>query len=80
MPGICTSSCAIFASRLTSIWLKNQLGKPNGNKWLFWLKLRASFQTPAVALGFSKLGCFENKEVESALVAKYVITLDECLA
>lgn len=36
-------------------------------------------QTPAAALCFSKVGHFENK-VESALVAKYEITLDECLA
>lgn len=47
---------------------------------LFFFFLESRVQSPADPLCFSRLGHFENKDVESAFVAKYEITLDECLA
>lgn len=51
------------------------------NPWHFLVTVQGwAGQTPAVALCFPKPGHFKNKDVERAFVAKYEITLDECLA
>lgn len=77
MPGIYTPAVPFgFPSSI------KQGSRMATNPWLALVRVKGwdSFQTPAVALCFPQLRRFENKDIENAFVAKYEITLDECLA
>lgn len=81
MPGIYTSSYAILLPFLQAFGLKINLGSQMAtNPWLVLVQGLSQFSDSCGHTLLFRPRTLENKDIESAFVVKYEITLDECLA